>query len=76
MCPDLVDPVNGMVMMTGNSEDDTATYSCDPGFELVGEMTRICQSNSEWSGAPPICRRRFIVVSLTIQSVYRTECVY
>ena len=60
-CPMLDNPANGMVTWTSLTTGGVATYECDPGFELVGEMNRICQSNSQWSGAPPICRRRFIL---------------
>ena len=54
-CPDLVDPVNGMVTMTGNSEDDTATYSCDDGYGLVGVDMVTCEDDGQWSDPPPIC---------------------
>ena len=75
-CPILGELANGMVTWTSFTTGGVATYECDRGFVLVGQVTRTCQSDSEWSGVPPICRRRFIVVSLTIQSVYKTECVY
>ena len=52
MCPDLVAPVNGMVMMTGNSVGDTATYSCDDGS---GVVMVTCQDDGQWSDSPPIC---------------------
>ena len=55
MCLNLVNPANGMVVVTGNSVGDTATYTCDPGFELEGALTRTCQSNGTWSGIPPVC---------------------
>ena len=58
LCPDLTDPANGAVMMTGNSVDDTATYTCDMGYELVGVMTVTCQSNGMWDNPPPVCRRK------------------
>ena len=75
-CPVLDDPANGMVTWTSLTTGGIVTYVCDPGFELVGDEMRDCQSNSEWSGEAPICRCKFILVSLTIQSVYRTECAY
>ena len=55
MCLNLVNPANGMVVVTGNSVGDTATYTCDPGFELEGAPTRTCQSDGTWSGIPPVC---------------------
>ena len=50
-----MDPVNGMVMMTGNSVGDTATYSCNDGYSLSGVDMVTCQDNGQWSDPPPIC---------------------
>ena len=50
-----MDAVNGMVMMTGNSVGDTATYSCDDGYSLSGVDMVICQDDAEWSDPYPIC---------------------
>ena len=55
MCPDLTDPANGMVVMAGNSVGNTATYSCNSGFELVGAQTVTCQADGTWSDSPPTC---------------------
>ena len=54
-CPDLTDPANGMVVMAGNLVGNTATYTCDPGFALVGAPTVTCQANGMWSDSPPTC---------------------
>ena len=35
-----------------------AIYSCGNNFELSGNQVRICQANSKWSGAPPVCNRK------------------
>ena len=56
LCPDLMDPANGKVTISGNSDGDSATYSCDPGYELVGTETVICQSDGQWSDPPPVCQ--------------------
>ena len=50
-----MDPVNGMVMLTGNSVGDTTTYSCDDGFALSGEDMVTCQDDGKWSDPPPTC---------------------
>ena len=55
-CPDLPDHANGMVVMAGNSVGDTATYICDPGFELVGVQTPNSQADGTWSDNPPTCK--------------------
>ena len=56
LCPDLSDPANGTVMMTGNSVGDTATYTCNEGFELDGVMMVTCQDDGMWDNPPPTCR--------------------
>lgn len=30
-------------------------YSCNSGFEMMGQARRYCQSDSQWSGQPPHC---------------------
>ena len=56
-CPDLTDPVNGMVLVnTGNSVGDTTTYICNSGFELVGALILTCQADGTWSNPPPTCQ--------------------
>ena len=56
-CPTLASPANGMVTIDGN----TATYSCDPGFDLesaTGSATRTCQLTGSWTGTAPQCVRK------------------
>ena len=54
-CDALSDPDNGAVSVTGTGVGDTATYTCDDGYELIGSSTRTCQSNGEWSESSPTC---------------------
>ena len=56
-CVYLESPENGEVTQTGTLVGSVAIYSCFPGFELVGEETRTCQENGQWSGTEPFCRR-------------------
>lgn len=30
-------------------------YTCDDGFEMIGQARRYCQSDNQWSGQPPQC---------------------
>ena len=55
-CPNLERPRFGRVVMTGISFGSTATYSCQIGYRLVGEPTRTCQANGQWSGVAPVCK--------------------
>ena len=50
-CDALTNPANGQVSHTARTRfGETATYSCDPGYTLVGGSTRICQATGNWSG--------------------------
>jgi len=55
-----------MVTFIGNSVGDTATYTCDPNFELIGVTTTTCTevdvNTAEFSPNPPVCRREYIKV--------------
>eukprot|EP00058_Branchiostoma_floridae_P019749 XP_002605239.1 hypothetical protein BRAFLDRAFT_92287 [Branchiostoma floridae] len=51
------DTSNKRYAMTGsNSYKDVATFTCDPGYKLVGTSTRTCQSYGTWSGGSPACK--------------------
>lgn len=51
----------GTVSQSGREPGDTATYSCNSGFELVGDPTRTCTvvgpGTAMFSGDEPSCRR-------------------
>ena len=56
-CGTLSDPANGQVSTTaGTTFGQTATYSCNPGYNPVGDITRTCQATGEWSGSAPTCQ--------------------
>ena len=61
LCSDPAVVDNGTVTFTGNSIGDTATYSCNSGFELDGAITTTCTAvdavSAEFSPQPPVCRR-------------------
>ena len=63
-CGPLTDPANGIVNHTaGTTSEQTATYSCNTGYNLVGERTRTCQAEGNWSGNAPTCEGMYIVIS-------------
>jgi len=39
------------------STEDTCSFTCNTGYELIGSNIRICQKDGRWSGSEPICRR-------------------
>ena len=55
-CGTLTDPANGWVTLTvGTSLGQVATYNCNTGYNLVGDSTRTCQAEGNWSGSAPTC---------------------
>ena len=55
-CGPLTDPSNGMAVNTPTTTfESTATYSCNTGYTLTGNMTRTCQAKGDWSGSAPTC---------------------
>ena len=58
-CGTLTNPVNGQVTHTGRTTyRQTATYSCDTGYNLVGDNNRTCQATGMWSGSEPVCQSK------------------
>ena len=56
-CGALSDPANGRVNNTaGTTYGQTATYSCNTGYDLVGDATHTCQSTGLWTGSAPTCQ--------------------
>ena len=56
-CGTLTNPANGQVSHTaGTTFGQTATYSCNTGYNLVGGSTRTCQATGVWSGSAPTCQ--------------------
>ena len=41
----------------GTTFGQTATYTCDSGYNLVGNTTCTCQATGVWSGRSPTCQR-------------------
>ena len=70
-CIDLNDPDFGRVSVTGLVLGSVATYMCNPGYTLIGNMTRDCvqlnSSTADWSDKAPVCTRMF-APSLNVSS--------
>ena len=39
----------------GTTEGAVATYQCDGGYSLSGNVERVCQSDGNWNGQVPQC---------------------
>ena len=88
-CGTLTNPANSQVSYTGRTTfGQTATYSCNTGYNLVGSSTHTCQG--VWSGSAPTCQG--VLLSLVLftggkylvlfihpyefEVKYHTVCVY
>ena len=66
-CGSLTDPASGLVDLThGTTFVQTATYSCNTGYNLVGDSTRTCQATGEWSGSAPTCEGMLVKSNLNL----------
>ena len=64
-CGTLTDPADGSVNhTTGTTFGQNAPYSCDTGYNLVGNSTRTCQATGNWSESAPTCQ------GMLLHSVY------
>ena len=68
-CGPLMDPLNGRVDTLGSTQYlEIANYSCNVGYELIGDVLRQCQGNGEWGGEEPTCQSEeddTVTVSIT-----------
>ena len=56
-CGTLTNPANGRVSYTGRTMfGQTANYSCNTGYNLVGGSTRTCQATGDWSDSAHTCQ--------------------
>ena len=60
-CSALSDPENGNVHVTSSDfrYATTATFSCDPGYVIIGESRLVCTETGQWSAPVPTCERKF-----------------
>ena len=51
-------PINGdgPDQLTVYLPDQQISYSCNDGYEIVGDETVICLSSGTWSSFPPSCK--------------------
>ena len=66
------DITNGTVTTSSTVYNSNATYTCDPGYVLVGLAVRVCEADGSWSNAAPACERR----CMTIASVEENDMLF
>ena len=55
-CGALPDIANGIIdQSSGTGLSAVTTYTCDPGFTLLGDSTRECGSDEVWTNSEPSC---------------------
>ena len=64
VCPKLTNPENGRViqLLDGNVPGTVANYSCDAGYNILGNVARECVSMglvAVWTGEAPTCQRKW-----------------
>lgn len=47
------------VCSAGVQMDSRCDYTCQPGYQLEGDRSRICMEDGRWSGTEPICVGKF-----------------
>ena len=62
VCPSLNDPANGNVNVSGDFFGQTAEYTCNNGFNLIGDSIVTCGLDGQWSGNPPVCEGKHLTV--------------
>ena len=55
-CGGLSSPLNGSVYGNLTVFPNIVTFSCDPGFILLGSSVRKCQSTGTWDGYKAVCK--------------------
>ncbi len=61
-CGPLENPGNGTVTVGNTTFGSEALYSCDEGYGIVGNVSRVCQDNQEWSGSAPECGKCVYII--------------
>ncbi|KAM3624848.1 uncharacterized protein V6R79_002703 [Siganus canaliculatus] len=55
-CPKLDAPLNGRKLGKLHNVGHEVHFLCDPGYELLGSESRVCQESLSWSGQQTSCR--------------------
>ena len=69
-CPPLMNPRSGSVSVSGLRQGSTATYSCNVGYNLMGDSPRTCDSTGTWTGSEPVCQRESLLRHFQITAIF------
>ncbi len=56
----LNDPTNGTVIGNSVSFGSKVTYTCNNGYILSGNNSRMCQDDGQWTGSAPVCNSKYL----------------
>lgn len=59
LCEKLGPPWQGRMTCSGMVTDANCTFSCNPGYDLVGSPFRTCLPSSSWSGKQTSCNGKY-----------------
>ena len=71
-CPDPGKLTNGFREGEVFEYPHKVTFTCQPGFLLVGPDTRKCDGSGEWTGEQPVCKRMsdfFLFINFLIANI-------
>ena len=55
-CSSVTAPTNGEVSQPSTTYESVATYTCNRGYTLNGDATRVCGDDGTWNGTTPTCQ--------------------
>ena len=65
-CPNVSQPIDGLVSQTWGKYLDVIVYTCQVGFEFSPNgpfnKTRQCNASRQWTEPEPICQRMYILL--------------
>ena len=77
LCQHPEDIANTSLTTNGVRVNDTATYSCLPGFKLeAGNLTKVCGDDGLWQNEDPKCTGETIYIRLYTLIHVRTHNVH
>ena len=71
LCSNLTQPNNGMINCSLGDDgipsyEDTCSFTCNTGYVLTGDYTRLCQSDGRWSGGDNVCKKGMLLSIICI----------
>ena len=75
-CGPLGDPENGMVSVSTTTYKSVATYSCNTGYTLRGNVSQTCLDTGLWSDSQPYCTGEIYIIIVTYDILFIAIHVY